>query len=77
MICYAAVALTSHVVGSLPASNAPPLLEPGYLYSSDSQSLLGNPAVCASSSSSWNHESTNPPKPVIEGKYPSFSAFDW
>ncbi|CAA7017398.1 unnamed protein product [Microthlaspi erraticum] len=54
------VALTS-----LPASNAP-LLEPGYLYSSDPQSLLGNQAVCASSSSSWSHDSLNPPKPVAE-----------
>ncbi|KFK30709.1 hypothetical protein AALP_AA6G017500 [Arabis alpina] len=60
------VALTSHVVGSLPASNVPSLIEPGYLYNADSQSLLGNPAVCVSSSSSWSHESANPPIPLIE-----------
>lgn len=51
---------------SLPSSSTLPLLEPGYLYSSDSKSLMGNQAVCASTSSSWNHESTNLPKPVIE-----------
>ncbi|CAG7859595.1 unnamed protein product [Brassica rapa] len=57
------VALPSHAVCSIPSSNAP-LLQPAYLYSSsDSQSLLGNPA---SSSSSLNHESTNLPKPVIQ-----------
>uniref|UniRef100_A0A1J3HA59 Protein REVEILLE 5 n=1 Tax=Noccaea caerulescens TaxID=107243 RepID=A0A1J3HA59_NOCCA len=61
------VALTS-----LPASNAP-LLEPGYLHSSDSQSFLGNQAVCASSSSSWSHDSSNPPKPVSEGEEPGVS----
>ncbi|ESQ37736.1 hypothetical protein EUTSA_v10028806mg [Eutrema salsugineum] len=60
------IALPSHAIGFLHASNAP-LLEPGFLYSSDSQSL---PAVCASSSSSRDHESTNPPKPVIEVEEP-------
>ncbi|KAL0712420.1 hypothetical protein Bca4012_019398 [Brassica carinata] len=54
------VALPSHAIGSLPASNAP-LVQPAYLYSSDSQSLVGNPA--SSSSSSQNHAST---KPVIQ-----------
>ncbi|XP_010427589.1 PREDICTED: protein REVEILLE 5-like isoform X2 [Camelina sativa] len=51
-----AAAFTSQVIG------------PGYLYTSDSQSLLGNQAVCASTSSSWNHEptTTNLPKPVIQ-----------
>ncbi|XP_010422790.1 PREDICTED: protein REVEILLE 5-like [Camelina sativa] len=42
---------------------------PAYLYTSDSQSLLGNQPVCAStSSSSWNHEptTTNLPIPVIQ-----------
>ncbi|KAG2331105.1 hypothetical protein Bca52824_002285 [Brassica carinata] len=51
------VALPSHAIGSLPASNAP-LVQPAYLYSSsDSHSLP------ASSSSSQNHAST---KPVIQ-----------
>ncbi|EOA21059.1 hypothetical protein CARUB_v10001399mg, partial [Capsella rubella] len=68
------VAFTSHVIGSLPSSSTTPLLEPGYLYSSDPQSLLGNQAVCASSSSSWNHESTNLTKPVIEVEEPGVSA---
>ncbi|KAL1198128.1 Protein REVEILLE 5 [Cardamine amara subsp. amara] len=57
------VAFMSHV----PSSNVP-LLEPGYIYNSESQSLLGNQALCASSSSSWHHDSTNLPKPVVEEK---------
>lgn len=63
LLC-SAVSLPSHAIGSIPASNAP-LLQPAYLFSSsDSQSLLGNPA---SSSSSLNHESTNLPIPAIQG----------
>ncbi|CAH8323765.1 unnamed protein product [Eruca vesicaria subsp. sativa] len=58
------VVLPSHAIGSIPASNAP-LLQPAYLYSSsDSQSLLGNPA--SSSCSSQNHASINLPNPVIQ-----------
>lgn len=65
---YAAVALPSHAIGSIPASNAP-LLQPAYLYSSsDSQ-------YPASSSSSLNHESTNLPKPVIQGIVTSWFDF--
>ncbi|KAJ0265206.1 Protein REVEILLE 5 [Hirschfeldia incana] len=53
------VALLSHAVGSLPASNAP-LVQPAYLYSSsDSHSLVGNPPA-STSSSSQNHASTKP-----------------
>ncbi|KAF8107117.1 hypothetical protein N665_0126s0035 [Sinapis alba] len=50
------VALPSHAIGSIPA----------YLYSSDSQSVIGNPSSTSSSSSSQNHASTNLPKPVIQ-----------
>ncbi|XP_056843096.1 protein REVEILLE 5-like, partial [Raphanus sativus] len=57
------IALPSHAIGSLPASNAP-LLQPSYLYSSsDSHPLVGNPPASSSSSSSQNHAST---KPVIQ-----------